>query len=166
MTHPLTDKILHEKFNGFYDSADHTCGYSIFDADDMRAVADDQLDQVIKWLDENLSNYTSAPLSDSPGDLEPLFMLRGDLMQAMREQLMPHPLTDEICENLVKEFVSIDPDDMRAAADWQLKYCTSHVTDMLFNLTCDGHITDKQLYKLLAKFKKAMRPKTQEDFWA
>ena len=34
---------------------------------------------------------------------------------------MTHPLTDEICESLVKEFVSIDPDDMRAAADWQLE---------------------------------------------
>ena len=80
---------------------------------------------------------------------------------------MTHPLTDDICFHLA-ELWCPDPgerENMRAAADWQLKYCTSHVTDMLFNLTCDGHITDKQLYKLLAKFKKAMRPKTHEDFW-
>ena len=77
---------------------------------------------------------------------------------------MTHPLTDDIIEDLRYRSDDMD-DDMRAAADWQLKYCTSHVTDMLFNLTCDGHITDKQLYKLLAKFKKAMRPKTHEDFW-
>jgi hypothetical protein len=81
-----------------------------------------------------------------------------------------HPLTQELMDDIHGDKPGYsnpyDEDDMRAVADWQLKYCTSHVTDMLFNLTCDGHITDKQLYKLLAKFKKAMRPKTQEDFWA
>jgi len=54
--HPLTDEILHDNFNGFYDPG-KLCGYSIFDADDMRAVADDQLEQVIKWLDENIAHY-------------------------------------------------------------------------------------------------------------
>ena len=80
-----------------------------------------------------------------------------------------HPLTDDLCHQIAESWPPEDAaekDNMRSAADWQLKCCTSHVTDMLFNLTCDGHITDKQLYKLLAKFKKAMRPKTQEDFWA
>lgn len=79
--HPLTDAELHDKFNGYREEG--WCN-SIYAPDDMRAAADWQLKQVIKWLDENLSNYTSAPLSDSPGDLEPLFMLRGDLRQAMR----------------------------------------------------------------------------------
>ena len=81
MTHPLTDKILHEKFNGFYDSADHTCGYSIFDADDMRAVADDQLYQVMQWIEKNLDNYTD---NDYLGDCEPKYRLYFDLQKAMR----------------------------------------------------------------------------------
>jgi len=34
---------------------------------------------------------------------------------------MTHPLTDDICDSLIKEFVGFDPDDMRTAADWQLK---------------------------------------------
>ena len=56
--HPLTDEILHDNFNGFYDSADHTCGYSIFDADDMRSLADWQLKQDQKMLEDFLEEFS------------------------------------------------------------------------------------------------------------
>ena len=53
MTHPLTDEMLRERFDGVYHSNDH------FDADNMRAAADWQLEQVIQaWeqcLEEPLS---------------------------------------------------------------------------------------------------------------
>ena len=49
--------------------------------DNMRAAADWQLEQVMKWLDENLSNYTD---DDYLGDCEPLHKLEGDLKKAMR----------------------------------------------------------------------------------
>ena len=46
MTHPLTDEIM-RKIHG------NRPGYSNpFDEDDMRAAADWQLEQVIRWLDE------------------------------------------------------------------------------------------------------------------
>jgi len=44
---------------------------------------DDQLEQVMKWLDKNLSNYTD---DDYLGDCEPLHKLEGDLKKAMRSQ--------------------------------------------------------------------------------
>ena len=46
--HPLTDEILFEKFNGVYHGNRH------FDTDDMRAAADWQLEQVIKYLENDL----------------------------------------------------------------------------------------------------------------
>jgi len=42
---------------------------------------DEQLEQVMKWLDENLTNYSDA---DYLGDCEPLHKLEGDLKKAMR----------------------------------------------------------------------------------
>jgi len=42
---------------------------------------DEQLEQVMKWLDENLSNYTD---DDYLGDLSPLYKLESDLNKAMR----------------------------------------------------------------------------------
>lgn len=48
MTHPLTDEMLRERFDGVYHSNDH------FDADDMRAAADWQLEQVIRYLENDL----------------------------------------------------------------------------------------------------------------
>ena len=44
---------------------------------------DEQLEQVMKWLDENLSNYTD---DDYLGDLSPLYKLESDLKKAMRSQ--------------------------------------------------------------------------------
>ncbi len=48
---------------------------------EMCSAADWQLEQVMKWLDENLSNYTD---DDYLGDLSPLHKLEGDLKKAMR----------------------------------------------------------------------------------
>ena len=46
------DEILHEKFNGVYHG-----NLIIFDADDMRAVADWQLEQVVHWMRDNLQDH-------------------------------------------------------------------------------------------------------------
>jgi hypothetical protein len=48
--HPLTDKIL-EKFDGY----DHLQSQWLFGEKDMRAAADWQLEQVIKWIKDNLA---------------------------------------------------------------------------------------------------------------
>jgi len=71
--HPLTDEICLEITNRPY----------IIDTrkDDMCTAADWQLEQVMKWLDENLSNYTD---DDYLGDLSPLYKLESDLNKAMR----------------------------------------------------------------------------------
>ncbi len=49
--------------------------------EDFKIGADWQLEQVMKWLDENISNYTD---DDYLGDCEPLHKLEGDLKKAMR----------------------------------------------------------------------------------
>jgi len=79
MTHPLTDEIIEEIAEDvfYYDYS-----IPIFRCD-MRSAADWQLEQVMKWLDENLSNYTN---DDYLGDCEPLHKLEGDLKKAMRPQ--------------------------------------------------------------------------------
>ena len=61
---------------------------------------------------------------------------------------MTHPLTDDICDSLIKEFVGFDPDDMRTAADWQLAQCLQFV---LLNYGPEA----------MVPFMEAMRP-TQE----
>jgi len=73
-----------------------------------------------------------------------------------------HPLTDEICRHLAdtedRPFTSIEMDNMRAAADWQLEQV---IEWMKVNLIKHGfHEGYAYLYKDL---KKAMRPATQED---
>lgn len=74
--HPLTDKKT-EKLLVPEIIQDGTI------SDAMRLAADWQLEQVMKWLDENLSNYTD---DDYLGDCEPLHKLEGDLKKAMRPQ--------------------------------------------------------------------------------
>lgn len=81
--HPLTDEIIEEIAEDvFY----YEYSIPIF-RQDMRTAydkgRDDQLEQVMKWLDENLSNYTD---DDYLGDCEPLYKLEGDLKEAMRPQ--------------------------------------------------------------------------------
>ena len=56
----------------------------------LKTGRDEQLEQVMKWLDENLTNYSDA---DYLGDgryhrnyCEPLHKLEGDLKKAMRPQ--------------------------------------------------------------------------------
>ena len=68
-----------------------------------------------------------------------------------------HPLTDEIIEEIAR--FDPDEDDMRAAADWQLK----QVLEWLKNCRDYDlfHIKDRALMR--RDLKKAMRPTTQED---
>ena len=49
----------------------------------MRAAADWQLDKVLEWLNENLSNYTDDTYL---GDCNPLHILERHLKEAMRPQ--------------------------------------------------------------------------------
>ena len=51
--------------------------------DDMRAAADWQLEQVMKWLDEHLTNYSDA---DYLGSCESINDLEDHLKKAMRPQ--------------------------------------------------------------------------------
>ena len=70
--HPLTDEICDQI----------TDKLSIFSIEDcMRDAADWQLEQVMKWLDENLSNYTDDTYL---GDCEPMSRLTHDLEGAIR----------------------------------------------------------------------------------
>ena len=75
-----------------------------------------------------------------------------------------HPLTDDICESLIKEFVGLDPDDMRTAADWQLEQDQKELADFLEELSCRGHSRDaiSDLMAFVNDFKNYMRP-TQEN---
>ena len=82
MKHPLTNKKLFKKF------WDHTVDVTtevLYTPDGMRAAydrgRDDQLKQVMEWLDENITNYTDA---DYLGTCEPFYLLESHLEEAMR----------------------------------------------------------------------------------
>ena len=76
--HPLTDEKALSLFS-FERLMDESQPITVEDS--MRSAADWQLEQVMKWLDENLSNYTD---DDYLADCEPLHKLEGDLKEAMR----------------------------------------------------------------------------------
>ena len=65
-----------------------------------------------------------------------------------------HPLTDEICRHLAdtedRPFTSIEMDNMRAAADWQLEQVIEWLRD-----THEEHIG---LLAVIKDLRKAMRP--------
>ena len=76
--HPLTNKKAFKKF------WDHTVDLTtevLYTPDGIRAAADWQLEQVMKWLDKNICNYTDA---DYLGDCEPFYLLESHLKEAMR----------------------------------------------------------------------------------
>jgi len=70
-----------------------------------------------------------------------------------------HPLTDEICRHLAdtedRPFTSIEMDNMRAAADWQLERVIEWLRD-----THEEHIG---LLAVIKDLREAMRPTTQEN---
>ncbi len=73
--HPLTDDFCYQIVEDWPPEDD-------VEKDNMRTAADWQLEQVTKWLDENLSNYTDDPYND---DLFCLHLwMRDDLKKAMR----------------------------------------------------------------------------------
>ena len=77
---------------------------------------------------------------------------------------MTHPLTDKICESLVKEFVSIDPDDMRTAADWQLEQVKLTGQCLINELhENNSHIGADHAAAFLEVLIEAMRPTTKEN---
>jgi len=65
-----------------------------------------------------------------------------------------HPLTDEICRHLAdtedRPFTSIEMDNMRAAADWQLEQVIEWLRD-----THEEHIG---LLAVIKDLREAMRP--------
>ena len=100
MTHPLTDEICRQIQDSTpelpcdeHGKALSYDGQRILDGmveemfersrAQMCSAADWQLEQVMKWLDENLSNYTD---DDYLGDCEPLHKLQDYLKKAMRPQ--------------------------------------------------------------------------------
>ena len=82
--HPLTDKIIREELIT-RDKYDRRLRDGIANCykENMRAAADWQLDKVLEWLNENLSNYTDDTYL---GDCYPLHMLERHLKEAMRPQ--------------------------------------------------------------------------------
>ncbi len=69
---------------------------------------------------------------------------------------MTHPLTDEICDKIQDSIHPCDPENMRAAADWQLEQVVSyleHYTDPIWY----DRLTD-EFESLIHDLKKAMRP--------
>ena len=76
--HPLTDELLQQ-----IGCANPRA--RVFDTQAMRAAydkgRDDQLEQVMEWLDEHLSNYSDAPWL---GSCESILDLKDHLKKAMR----------------------------------------------------------------------------------
>ena len=99
MTHPLTDELCDQIVSSTpplpRDQQDRILSYDgrildgmfeeCFEVEkhQMRAAADWQLDKVLEWLNENLSNYTDDTYL---GDCYPLHMLERHLKEAMRPQ--------------------------------------------------------------------------------
>jgi len=69
-----------------------------------------------------------------------------------------HPLTDEICDQIQDSIHPCDPENMRAAVDWQLE----QVIEWIKNCRdCDlFYIKDRDLmnFKMRRELQKAMRP--------
>lgn len=80
--HPLTDEIC-EGLVTFPLESEH-------DYIEMRAAYDlgrnAQLEQVMKWLDENLCDYNTGATESCPGFFRPMSRLTVDLERAMRPQ--------------------------------------------------------------------------------
>ena len=71
---------------------------------------------------------------------------------------MPHPLTDEICRQIAdtedRLFTSIEMNNMRDAADWQLEQVIKFMKERERMFGGDG---------MIFILEDAMRPLTQED---
>ena len=82
--HPLTNKKLFKKFWDYTVDAD-LMGQVFYTPDGMRSAydrgRDEQLEQVMKWLDEHLTNYSD---DDYLGSCESINDLEEHLAQAMR----------------------------------------------------------------------------------
>ena len=80
--HPLTNKKLFKKF--WHHTVDVTTEV-LYTPDGMRSAydrgRDEQLEQVMEWLDEHLTNYSDA---DYLGSCESINDLEEHLAQAMR----------------------------------------------------------------------------------
>ena len=77
MTHPLTNEKAINLFP-WEQLIDTSNSFATQDA--MRTAADWQLEQVMTWLEENLSNYADD------GYFAPFWELKPDLEEAMRPQ--------------------------------------------------------------------------------
>ena len=75
---------------------------------------------------------------------------------------MTHPLTDDIIEDLRYRSDDMD-DDMRTAADWQLKQCEDEVSRILALMVLSKKINREESIGLLETFKSHMRPTTTEE---
>ena len=83
------------------------------------------------------------------------------------KKMTKHPLTDKICRDLTAYTDFYNPtvqrNDMRTAADWQLNRVLDWLDKNLRYYTDDTYLgTCKPLYELTGDIEDAMRP-TQED---
>ncbi len=71
--HPLTDDFCHR--------IAETWAPDAAEKDNMRSAADWQLEQVMKWLDERLTDYSDTEVWAC---IDNLYRLKNDLMKEMR----------------------------------------------------------------------------------
>ncbi len=73
---------------------------------------------------------------------------------------MAHPLTDEICDQIQDSIHPCDPEDMRAAADWQLAQDAESFKNFL--VTALGVPLDTASLAVQSLWER-MRPSTEEN---
>ncbi len=77
---------------------------------------------------------------------------------------MYQPLTDEICDQIQVSVHPCDPENMRAAANWQLEQVIEWLIEHLEDYLCEDYYkTYLLMVAFLDDFKKAIRPTTQEN---
>jgi len=74
-----------------------------------------------------------------------------------------HPLNDEICDQIQDSIHPCDPENMRAAADWQLEKCDDELGNILNCLALAGKITEEERIQIYVLYKEAMRPTQGEQ---
>ena len=78
---------------------------------------------------------------------------------------MSHPLTDEMCELIAdtadRPFTSIEKENMRLAADWQLEECVEELECLLSIFGVTGVIKEEAVPTIVELFKSNMRPQEE-----
>ena len=77
--------------------------------------------------------------------------------------MIDHPLTDAICDQIQDSIHPCDPENMRAAADWQLQKVNDFFDNYKKTVTKMNPGYIPSLTELLSLMNQAMRPTTTQD---